>query len=471
MKNILTFLSIFILGALAAGSCIEDGFSTSPSDLPVYSVDTLDMGVIFTGEPSPTSRFKVYNPHSKSLLISKVRVAGDNAGCYRVNVDGISGTEFDNVEIRGRDSLFVLVEATLPSNDSNGPVAVDARMEFTANGVTTGVVLRATGQNVRRISDYTVSADEVIDATLPCQVFDSIVVAEGATLTLRPGAVLYFHDKASLIVRGTLVSEGSAEAPVHMTGDRRGNVVGDISFDIMSRQWRGVTFASTSTGNSLQYTDIRNTEHGVRLDDGASLSMLDCRLHNSAGHVLEAEHAAVEAVGCEFAEGGAGLVRLCGGRHSFRHCTFANNYLFAAITGPAITLEHLSSDEKNGADDGSGKPYMEARISNSVIYGIGADITPGDLGYTSVQVHRCLLSSKGSDDSHFTACLWDTDPLYYTERENYVFDYRLRPGSPAIGAADPAESAPADFYGRQRGAAPDMGAYVFVEPDSAGSDR
>lgn len=78
MKNIITFLSIFLLGALALGSCIEDGFSTSPSDQPVFSADTVDMGVLFTDEPSPTSRFKVYNPHSKSLLISSVRIVGDN---------------------------------------------------------------------------------------------------------------------------------------------------------------------------------------------------------------------------------------------------------------------------------------------------------------------------------------------------------------------------------------------------------
>ncbi|MDE6612225.1 MAG: hypothetical protein K2K22_06660, partial [Muribaculaceae bacterium] len=57
--------------------------------------------------------------------------------------------------------------------------------------------------------------------------------------------------------------------------------------------------------------------------------------------------------------------------------------------------------------------------------------------------------------------------LYYTVREDYIFDYRLRPDSPAIGAADPLLTLPdaaTDAYGLPRGATPDLGAYVFTEP-------
>lgn len=193
----------------------------------------------------------------------------------------MSGAEFTDVEIRGKDSVFVLVEATLPPNSSGKPVTVDAKLEFITNGVASEVVLRACGQDVRRLREYVVESDEIFDAALPYQIYDSLVVAQGATLTLAPGATLYFHDKASMIVRGTLLAEGTAEAPVNMTGDRRGNVVTDISFDIMSRQWDGVRFAVSSSGNRLSHTDMRNTERGLAIEgDGAggepSLSMLNC---------------------------------------------------------------------------------------------------------------------------------------------------------------------------------------------------
>ncbi len=470
MKKIVILLNIVIACVVVTlTGCIEDGFSTSPSDQPRFSADTLDLGVIFTDEPSPTGRFKVYNPHKKSLSISRIGLSGDNADCFRINVDGISGREFSDVEIRPDDSVFVFVEATLPPNASARPVAVDAKVDFTTNGITSSVVLRASGQNVVRLSGKTLDSDTKLTADLPYQIFDSLVVAPGTTLTLERGTSLRFHDKASLIVRGRLISEGTPEAPVVFSGDRNGNLVGDISFELMSRQWTGVFFAATSTANRLTNTEIRNTSQGVCIasngnDTETALTMLNCRIHNSGGLVLEAIHRNVTAIGCEFAEGGGGLVSLNGGTHLFSQCTFANNYLFSAIGGPAVGLSHLSADPKEGIDDGSGLPYTSAEITNSIIYGLGSDVYPGTLDGSSVYLRRCLLKSKGEDDEHFLSCIWGEDPLYYTVRSDYFFDYRLQSGSPAIGAADPAlmpSEGVTDAYGLKRGEAPDLGAYVF----------
>ncbi|MDE5632930.1 MAG: hypothetical protein K2I54_09010, partial [Muribaculaceae bacterium] len=166
MKTIITFLAIIAV-SLGLASCIEDGFSTSPSDQPVFSTDTLRMGVIFTEEPSPTSRFMVYNPHAKSLSVSDIRLSGENSRFFRVNVDGISGSSFANVEIRSKDSIFVFVEATLPAVDANVPTAIEAKLDFTTNGVVSSVVLRADGQNVRRLSAATIETDPRLDASLP----------------------------------------------------------------------------------------------------------------------------------------------------------------------------------------------------------------------------------------------------------------------------------------------------------------
>lgn len=462
-------------------SCIEDGFSTSPSDQPTFSTDTLDLGVIFTDEPSPTSRFVVYNRNSKSLSVSRIALSGANAGLFRLNVDGISGETFSDVEIRGKDSIFVFVEATLPENGAKIPVKMDADLNFTTNGVTSTVVLTASGQNVTRLRARTIETDTRLTADLPYQIFDSLVVAPGATLTIDPGTTLCFHDKASLIVRGTLLSNGTADKPVTMAGDRTGNVVSDISFDIMSRQWTGVFFTASSTGNHLAYTNIRNTTQGVVLagpsyapdtetaqSDEAQLSLLNCRLRNSGGMVLEAYHSSVKAVGCEFAEAGGGLVYLLGGSHIFNHCTFANYYLFSALGGPALSLGHLSTDPKIGSDDGSGLPYMSAEISNCIFYGNGSEFSHGDLTGSQVFLRRCLIKSEGTDDANFLNCIWGEDPLYYTVREEYIFDYRLKPESPAIAAADPALTLPeaaTDYYGLSRGPQPDLGAYVFTAPE------
>ena len=89
---------IFVALVLSlVSSCIEDGFTTSSSDVLEFSVDTLNMGVIFTEEPSTTHRFVVYNRNSKAVSISNIAMQGPNAGLIRLNVDGFSGSDFSNV--------------------------------------------------------------------------------------------------------------------------------------------------------------------------------------------------------------------------------------------------------------------------------------------------------------------------------------------------------------------------------------
>ncbi|MCH5221058.1 MAG: hypothetical protein J1F05_01850 [Muribaculaceae bacterium] len=470
MKLLLKF-SIIIIALIGVVACIEDGFSDSPSDQPIFSVDTLNLGTVFTDEPTPTSRFVVHNRHPKSLLISDISLSGANADCFRLNVDGMSGKNFSAVEIRSNDSIFILVEATLPVADGIS-ADYEASLDFITNGVKRSVAIVAHGQNVERLHSVIIDKDTHFSAEKPYQIYDSLVVAKGATLTLDAGTTLCFHDKSMLIVRGKLISNGTPENPVNMSGDRTGNVVGDISFDIMSRQWIGVFFTLTSKGNVLKNTIIRNTSQALTIEGTPyedysktpQLYMLNCRLRNSGDLVLEAYHSNIRAIGCEFAEASTGLVYLQGGSHNFNHCTFANYYLFTVISGPAIQFAHISDDAETGLDDTSGYPYLEASFSNCIIYGLGNDVSHGDLTGTNVFFNRCLLKGEGENDDNFIDCLFDEDPLYYTVRDDYYFDYRLKPESPAIGAANPSLTLPdaaTDGYGLARGETPDLGAYVF----------
>lgn len=462
-------LFFFFIFAAALCSCIEDGFTTSPSDQPAFSADTLNMGLLLTTEGSPTAKFIVYNRASKGISISDTQLEGENAPMFRLNVDGQSGRDFHNVEIRAKDSIFVMVDALLPENGSDLPVDVAAKIRFSTNGVDSHVVLTAQGQDVTRLRGSIIDRDTRFTAGKPYQIFDSLVVSPGITLTLEPGTRLYFHDKAYMRVDGTLHSLGTADAHVDMTGDRTGNVVGQISFDIMSRQWGGVFFSSGSKGNIMAHTDLRNTTYGVTVDgDGSTttedpaLTLLNSRLHNSGDVVLYSSHASIVAAGTEFAEGSYGLVSLIGGSHRFDHCTMANNYLFTAIGGPALQLGHINAEN----DDESGLPYLKADITNTIIYGLGSELSHGDLNDTEVYLRRCLLRSEGEDDEHFVACIWGEDPLYYTVRADYLFDYRLKADSPARGAADESIALPqsdVDPYGIPRAGA--LGAYEAAGPE------
>lgn len=472
LRNFFLYIST-VLVLLALPACIEDSITTNPSQQPTFSVDTLHMGQVFTLDATPTHKFMVYNRHSKVLSISSIQFANGGTGFFRLNVDGMAGTSFNNIEIRPNDSIYVFVEATLPPNNAHAPVAVCETVEFITNGVTQSVVLEAFGRDVKRLKAHTITSDTTVTSALPLQIFDSLVVAPGVTLTLAPGAQLFFHDSASLHVHGSLVANGSPQAPVILGGDRSGWVATNIPYQIMSMQWDGVYFSPSSHSNSLSHTVIENTENGVTLDSVAAgneavpaLSLVNCRLRNSGNHVLHAIHSSVNAVGCEFAEAGAGMVRLRGANHNFANCTFANHYLFSYVSGPIIAFEHADAE----SDDHSGTPFLSAEIANSIIYGAGGELSHSDLKGTNIFLRRCLLHSSGTDDDNFIDIIWGEEPLWLTNRENYYFNYQLLPESPAVGASFPNAGAsailslpPTDFYGNPHPSPASVGAMEVAQ--------
>lgn len=137
MKRFKIFFSLLaglLVMSATLTSCIEDAVSTSAADQPAFSTDTVRMGSLLTLGPSPTSRFIVYNRHDKIMNISDIAFRDDETGQFRINVDGMSGRRFSNVEIRPNDSIFVFVEATLAENGQDLPVNVLAHIDSASTG-------------------------------------------------------------------------------------------------------------------------------------------------------------------------------------------------------------------------------------------------------------------------------------------------------------------------------------------------
>ena len=438
LKNILYIL--LIIPFLAA--CIEDGVTTSSGDRPVFSVDTLDMGVVYSAEGSPTASFKVFNPHKKSIVISNISVSDDSDNLIRLNVDGLAGKSFKDIEIRGGDSIFVFVEATYPYLDLDSPVKYTHHISFLTNGTTQSLPVTATAIDAVRLEGTVLSDNTSFNSRRPYIIYDSLYVAPGVTLILEAGTRLRFHDGASFIVDGTVKALGAPGREVELTGDRMGAVAGRIDYEIMSGQWEGVYFSSSSSANRLEYTSIRNTKRGVIVDSTPfdevtpSLSLLNCQLRNSREYVLAAYNSSIVASGCELTDASQGVVALEGGNGLFNNCTIANYYLFSALGGPSVQFS---------PDASSGNVILPvATFNNCILYGNGNCISDIKYEESEIYFNHCLFKPAGSNDEHFIDCLWNTDPLYYTIREDYHFDYRLQPASPAIGHAS-AELMPVDL--------------------------
>ena len=436
----LTILFIALLGlglATSVTGCISDDFTTSPSDLLEFSSDTVSFDTVFTDLGTPTARLKVYNRAKKSVNISSIRFADPNTP-FSFNVDGVSGTQFSDVEIRGGDSIFVFIECYIPESSQNTPMLVEDKLEFVTNGVTQDVVVEAYGQNVIRMRGLTVDRDTTLTADMPYVVFDSITVAPGATLRIEPGVNLLFHDKAKMTVHGRLEAVGTAERKINFRGDRLDNVLPDAGYDILAGQWGGVRFTEESFENRMEYVNMRSTVHGLQVDscgnlDRRKLLLVNSWIHNSQSNAFESRYAWVDAYGCVFSEAAYAAVELTGGRHEFVQCTLSNYYLFSVPSMPLLSLFHLMPEDM----EENPEPLMTARFQNCILYGMPADINVGDLTGSEVYLQYCSLKSPGDNDDNFIECFWDTDPLFYTVREDYDFDYRVKEDSPVIGIGNP----------------------------------
>lgn len=453
-------------------ACIEDDFTTSSSDTLTFSCDTLAFDTVFTELGTPTKRFTVYNRHKKMINISSIKMEGTSNGKFFLNVDGMTGEEFHDVEIRGEDSIFVFVEAYIDPTDKNNPIEITDHVQFLTNGVPQKVTVTAWGQDVIRKYGETITADTRFTADKPYVIFDSLVVEQGAKLSIAPGATICFHDKAYMEVRGTLEAIGTQDAPIALRGDRTDNVVGEIDFDIMSGQWGGIILAPESFGNEMQHVLMRGSTYGVYADscgiaDRMKLHLYNTVLHNASNSVLTSIHSWIEAEGCEFSEAGGNTVALIGGKHSFVNCTLTNYYLFSAIEGAILGLGYVLPEEGQ-----QGTPLMQANFDNCIIYGLSTDLNIGDLTGSNVYLRNCLLKSAGENDDNFINCIWEGEPEFFTIREEYIFDYRLKNESMAIGTGDMnlcPEKASIDRYGNNRfaGESIDIGAYVWVEQETS----
>ena len=464
-------LSLWIAVALIAitgmmSSCIEDGFTTLSSDVLAFNKDTVAFDTVITMQGTATKQMVVYNRSKKQINISSIKVAGlSSKGHFHLNVDGIRGDEFKNVEIRGNDSIYIFIEAYIDELEENEPTLLEDSLKFETNGVSQSVLLTAWGQDVIRLSGDTISRNRRLTADKPYLIYDTVFVSERATLTIDPGATLLFHDKAAMRCAGKILANGTAEAPITFRGDRLDRIVGSTSFDIMSGQWGGIIFTPPTMGNVLKHVVMKGSTIGMHCSANGdtthcALKLVNCVLTNSKTTCLATAACYVQAIGTEISDAAEEVAYFAGGKVMASQCTFANNYLFKV---PSFPIVNVFDVEYNNGTLGKIKAYFD----NCIIHGLSSEINEGDLDDFDVYLRYCLLKNTGNDDAHFINCVWDADPCFLTVRDDQIFDYRLGNESDAIGKGNP-DLCPAearyDRYGvdRRANGAIDLGAYAWV---------
>src|ERR1035441_1721777 len=142
----IAIICLFIV-ALTIDSCKKDRITTDPSAKLSFSTQSILFDTVFTTVGSTTKTFLVYNRNSQSIKISSIQLARGTASNFRINVNGLKGVQFNNIEIRAKDSMFVFVEVTVNPNNASSPLVIRDSIVFQTNGNMQDVHLEAWGQN------------------------------------------------------------------------------------------------------------------------------------------------------------------------------------------------------------------------------------------------------------------------------------------------------------------------------------
>jgi hypothetical protein len=105
----------------------------------------------------------------------------------------------------------------------------------------------------------------------PYLVKDALVVLPGATLTIRPGTVVWFRS-LGLIVKGKIQILGTEEEPVRLAG-------------LGTSNWKGLIFDKSSTDNKVNYCEILDAEFGIRAS-GSNVTIQNCLFQDNVWGIV-----------------------------------------------------------------------------------------------------------------------------------------------------------------------------------------
>jgi len=456
------FNSIFTLITLCilTSSCMDDiEYTQNPNKELTFSTDTIRFDTLFSNIPSTTKWIKVYNRNREHILIDEIKLNNSSNSPYRLNVDGEHGGSFSNIEIRGNDSLYIAVEATLAESGNNTPQEITDAITFSLNSKTQKVELSAWAWDANLWRGKRIDQDTILDDNKPFVIYDSLIVDLYSTLTLEAGCKLFFHSGAKLKINGKLLSMGEVGKPVILRGDRLDKILPDLSYEQMAGEWNGIEITENSFDNIFRHTIINSTLHGV-IADSSNANMVKATfensiVHNSNRNALWAKDCNIIALGSQFSNAEYGAVRLEGGNYQFIHCTLADYYPFASSRGAALQL--------------AGNSHTNLLAANSIIYGRVRDEVKVDIDIVvnKLLFDNCIIRKSEEDGSIWKDIIWNQDPKFNLLGINYNFDFRVLSDSPAVDSANSDYSTLniIDFYGVNRLEAntPDIGAFEFKE--------
>ena len=471
------FVILFVSLALFL-SCQPERSFIEDSDAKLnFTVDTVFFDTVFTTIGTVTKSFRIKNSHNHYIKIDNISLAGGNSSVFRMNVDGVPGIRFSDIEIAPKDSMYVFVEATLDPNASPDILRIEDSIVFITNGNLQDINLVAWGQDVHFIKGGWIDEPTIWPADKPYLIVDYLYVDSLASLSMDPGVRVHMHNDAIIYVDGTLEVNGTLEEPVSFQGDRLEEFYKD-----KPGQWGFIYLAENSHGNTVEHAEIINGTMGFLISASPESGLLpDLEIRNTlinhmSSNGIYALNAKVDASNLVIGDcGGSCAGLIYGGSYDFTHCTFYNAWpsWYSNRQLPALFMADyfVNYDENGNLILYKGGVYEKAEFRNSIIYGNSRMELVID-SYDDLQMNYIFdycLTRIDTDSIDYT-----TDPLFSNIINNEdprlvsVPDtFSLDSVSVAIdaGLASYAVGVPFDFEGKNRldDDAPDLGAFEWIE--------
>jgi len=416
-KSIIYFIFTLAVGISLSLSSCKKPLSFSGGNLD-FSRDTVVFDTVFTTIGSVTKRFKIYNNSNKTLKIDQIELIGGAASPFRINVDGLSGTHFADLEINKKDSLFIFVEVTLDPNNGTNPLVIEDRIKFRTNGSDQFVLLAAWGQDAyfhykeKTTTDFTTWPNDK-----PHVIYNYFAIDSAHSLTIQQGTNIYLHKDALLFVdKGALNIQGTYGNEITFQGDRL-----ESYYDDVPGQYYGIYF-NKALPSSINYTVIKNGIAGIHMysedpsNTGYTLQLSNSVIFNNSSYgFFLFQGAKVKAENCIIAKNGIhSLAVIGGGDFNFNHCHLIG-YGTGENVSAAVGISNWYNNSLLGQTEVSN--INEGTITNSVIYGdvdneLAID-TISDIAITlnfNLQ-YNLIKSSVVFSSSIFSNNLWNQEPL------------------------------------------------------------
>ena len=512
MKRVSCFIFTFLILILWS-SCRKDfEFSPSMGGL-TFSKDTVYLDTVFTNIGSSTYGLKVYNKSNNNIVIPRVKLALGEVSKYRLNIDGISGNFFENIELLAKDSLYIFVETTVDITNfpiTNGSYLYTDKIEFHSNSNiqnvelvtlvkdavfiypnrndTTKIVETLTLNIGGQTIETELQGRELLPKELtftnkkPYVIYGFAAVPTGKTLTIDAGTRVHFHansgiivnNGASLQVNGSLSEdEELLENEVVFESDRL-----EPNFSETSGQWGTIWLLEGSLNNRINYATIKNSTIGILCDGNADavsskLTIANSQIYNSSHFGILGRNSSITGENLVINNAGqSSFAGTLGGKYNFTHSTIANYWNSGFRQFPALLLNNFVVDEDENAVLAD---LTEANFNNCIIYGndnpeILLDEIEDDAVGFNFKFTNCLIRFNDSNNN-FTGPNYDfknTD-IY----ENNIFNKEphfkntdlnkliIGQESAAINKGNTlfSDELPKDILGKDRTASPDIGAY------------